>query len=29
VDVVRRVFGVHMDEARTADGRRHLALREV
>jgi iron complex transport system ATP-binding protein len=28
-DLVRRVFGVHVDEARTADGRRHLALREV
>jgi iron complex transport system ATP-binding protein len=28
-DLVRRVFGVHVDEARTGDGRRHLALREV
>jgi len=28
-DLVRRVFGVQVDEARTADGRRHLALREV
>jgi iron complex transport system ATP-binding protein len=28
-DLVRRVFGVRVDEARTADGRRHLALREV
>jgi iron complex transport system ATP-binding protein len=28
-DRVRRVFGVAVDEARTADGRRHLALREV
>jgi len=28
-DLVRRVFGVHVDEARTPDGRRHLALREV
>jgi iron complex transport system ATP-binding protein len=28
-DLVRRVFGVHVDEARTTDGRRHLALREV
>ncbi len=28
-DLVRRVFGVEVDEARTADGRRHLALREV
>lgn len=26
-DLVRRVFGVAVDEARTADGRRHLALR--
>jgi iron complex transport system ATP-binding protein len=29
VDLVRRVFGVPVDEARTSDGRRHLALREV
>jgi cobalamin transport system ATP-binding protein len=28
-DLVRRVFGVAVDEARTQDGRRHLALREV
>jgi iron complex transport system ATP-binding protein len=28
-DLVRRVFGVDVDEARTDDGRRHLALREV
>jgi iron complex transport system ATP-binding protein len=28
-DLVRRVFGVLVDEARTPDGRRHLALREV
>ncbi|MBA3688975.1 MAG: ABC transporter ATP-binding protein, partial [Chloroflexi bacterium] len=28
-DLVRRVFGVRVDEARTPDGRRHLALREV
>jgi cobalamin transport system ATP-binding protein len=28
-DLVRRVFGVAVDEARTADGRRHLALHEV
>jgi len=28
-DLVRRVFGVAVDEARTPDGRRHLALREV
>jgi iron complex transport system ATP-binding protein len=28
-DLVRRVFGVSVDEARTPDGRRHLALREV
>ena len=28
-DLVRRVFGVQVDEARTPDGRRHLALREV
>jgi iron complex transport system ATP-binding protein len=28
-DLVRRVFGVEVDEARTLDGRRHLALREV
>ena len=28
-DLVRRVFGVHVDEARTSDGHRHLALREV
>jgi iron complex transport system ATP-binding protein len=28
-DLVQRVFGVAVDEARTADGRRHLALREV
>ena len=28
-DLVRRVFGVTVDEARTADGRRHLALHEV
>jgi iron complex transport system ATP-binding protein len=28
-DLVRRVFGVEVDEARTDDGRRHLALREV
>jgi iron complex transport system ATP-binding protein len=26
-DLVRRVFGVSVDEARTPDGRRHLALR--
>ena len=26
-DLVRRVFGVAVDEARTPDGRRHLALR--
>src|SRR4029078_3910251 len=25
-DLVRRVFGVQVDEALTADGRRHLAL---
>lgn len=29
LDLVRRVFGVAVDEARTPDGRRHLALREV
>jgi iron complex transport system ATP-binding protein len=28
-DLVRRVFGVVVDEARTVDGRRHLALHEV
>ena len=28
-DLVRRVFGVRVDEARTAEGRRHLALEEV
>jgi iron complex transport system ATP-binding protein len=28
-DLVRRVFGVRVDEALTPDGRRHLALREV
>ena len=28
-DVVQRVFGVAVDEARTADGRRHLALHDV
>ena len=28
-DLVHRVFGVAVDEARTADGRRHLALHEV
>jgi iron complex transport system ATP-binding protein len=28
-DLVRRVFGVAVDEARTSEGRRHLALREV
>jgi iron complex transport system ATP-binding protein len=28
-DLVRRVFGVAVDEARTADGHRHLALHEV
>jgi len=28
-DLVRRVFGVQVDEALTPDGRRHLALREV
>ncbi|HTI29840.1 MAG TPA: ABC transporter ATP-binding protein [Methylomirabilota bacterium] len=28
-DLVQRVFGVAVDEARTADGRRHFALREV
>jgi iron complex transport system ATP-binding protein len=28
-DLVRRVFGVAVDEARTSDGRRHLALRGV
>jgi iron complex transport system ATP-binding protein len=28
-DLVRRVFGVRVDEARTPDGRRHLALHEV
>lgn len=28
-DLVRRVFGVRVDEAHTAEGRRHLALREV
>jgi iron complex transport system ATP-binding protein len=28
-DLVRRVFGVAVDEALTAEGRRHLALREV
>ena len=28
-DLVRRVFGVAVDEARTPDGRRHLALRGV
>jgi iron complex transport system ATP-binding protein len=28
-DLVRRVFGVRVDEARTPDGRRHLALREL
>ena len=27
-DLVEQVFGVQVDEARTADGRRHLALRE-
>lgn len=27
--LVRRVFGVPVDEAHTADGRRHLALREL
>jgi len=27
--LVQRVFGVPVDEARTADGRRHLALREL
>lgn len=27
-DLVRRVFGVAMDEARTADGQRYLALRD-
>jgi len=27
-DLVQRVFGVAVDEARTADGRRHLALHE-
>ena len=28
-ELVRRVFGVRVDEARTADGRRHLALGQV
>ena len=28
-DLVQRVFGVAVDEARTPEGRRHLALREV
>ena len=28
-ELVRRVFGVAVDEARTPDGRRHLALRQV
>jgi iron complex transport system ATP-binding protein len=28
-DLVRRVFGVQVDEARTEDGRRHLALHEL
>ncbi|MEO8639675.1 MAG: ABC transporter ATP-binding protein [Chloroflexota bacterium] len=28
-DLVRRVFGVRVDEARTPDGRRHLALHEL
>src|SRR6185503_19340266 len=28
-DLVRRVFGVQVDEAITPDGRRHLALRQV
>jgi iron complex transport system ATP-binding protein len=28
-DLVRRVFGVAVDEAMTPDGRRHLALRQV
>jgi iron complex transport system ATP-binding protein len=28
-ELVRRVFGVPVDEARTAAGRRHLALREI
>jgi iron complex transport system ATP-binding protein len=28
-DLVRRVFGVGVDEARTEDGRRHLALHEL
>lgn len=28
-DLVRRVFGVAVDEARTVDGRRHLALHEL
>lgn len=28
-DLVQRVFDVAVDEARTSDGRRHLALREV
>ena len=28
-DLVRRVFSVRVDEARTPDGRRHLALREI
>jgi iron complex transport system ATP-binding protein len=28
-DLVRRVFGVRVEEARTLEGRRHLALREV
>jgi iron complex transport system ATP-binding protein len=29
IDLVRRVFGVRVDEAHTPDGHRHLALREV
>ena len=29
IELVRRVFGVQVDEALTADGRRHLALGEV
>jgi ABC-type cobalamin/Fe3+-siderophores transport system ATPase subunit len=29
LDLVRRVFGVSVDEARTPDGRRHLALQEI
>jgi ABC-type cobalamin/Fe3+-siderophores transport system ATPase subunit len=28
-ELVQRVFGVAVDEARTPDGRRHLALHEV